>query len=111
MKGLVWALYLMVQDPGASATSWAYTGVTYLNKQSCVSDAATFTKMPIGSKAVGVDPSQTSLTSASSNPNRSTTKASAVLAKATKACLLLECNEAWVVFPAIARSGLLADTA
>jgi hypothetical protein len=56
MKGLVWALYLMVQDPGASATSWAYTGVTYLNKQSCVSDAATFTKMPIGSKADGVDP-------------------------------------------------------
>ena len=63
MKGLVWALYLMVQDPGASATSWAYTGVTYLNKQSCVSDAATFTKMPIGSKA-------------SSSPNRSTTRAS-----------------------------------
>jgi hypothetical protein len=31
MKGLVWALYLMVQDPGASATSWAYTGVTYLS--------------------------------------------------------------------------------
>ena len=56
MKGLVWAMYLMVQDPSASAASWAYTGVTYLNKQSCVSDAATFTKMPIGSKAHGVDP-------------------------------------------------------
>ena len=58
MKGLVWALYLMVQDPGASATSWAYTGVTYLNKQSCVSDAATFTKMPIGSTTRASKPAQ-----------------------------------------------------
>jgi hypothetical protein len=55
MKGLVWALYLMVQDPGADSASWAFTGVTYLNKQSCVSDAATFTKMPTKSKTDGVD--------------------------------------------------------
>ena len=55
MKGLVWALYLMVQDPGAGSASWAFTGVTYLNKQSCVSDAATFTKMPTGAKTDGVD--------------------------------------------------------
>jgi hypothetical protein len=55
MKGLVWALYLMVQDPGADTAGWAFTGVTYLNKQSCVSDAATFTKMPTKSKADGVD--------------------------------------------------------
>jgi len=54
MKGLVWALYLMVQDPAASATGWAFTGVTYLNKRSCVSDAATFIKMPTGSKTDGV---------------------------------------------------------
>ena len=56
MKGLVWALYLMVQDPGTGTASWAFTDVTYLNKQSCVSDAATFTKMPTGSKTDGVDP-------------------------------------------------------
>ena len=60
MKALVWALYLMVQDPGAGAASWAFTGVTYLNKQSCVSDGATFAKMPVGSKAVGV-PSQANI--------------------------------------------------
>ena len=49
MKGLVWALYLMVQDPSAEAVaggvtqmgqSWAYTGVSYLNRTSCSSDAA-----------------------------------------------------------------------
>jgi hypothetical protein len=54
MKGLVWALYLIVQDPAATATGWAFTGVTYLKKQSCVSDAATFTKMPTESKTDGV---------------------------------------------------------
>ncbi len=63
MKGLVWALYLMVQVPGTGTTtsghrwenqSWAFTGVTYLNKKSCVSDAVTFTKMPTRSKTDGV---------------------------------------------------------
>ena len=63
MKGLVWALYLMVQVPGTDTTtsghlwenqSWAFTGVTYLNKKSCVSDAVTFTKMPTRSKTDGV---------------------------------------------------------
>ena len=63
MKGLVWALYLMVQVPGTGTTtndhqwesqSWAFTGVTYLNKKSCVSDAATFTEMPTQSKTDGV---------------------------------------------------------
>ena len=55
MKALVWALYLMVQDPGASTASWAYSGVTYLTEQSCVSDASTFTTMPTGAKTNGVD--------------------------------------------------------
>jgi len=55
MKGLVWALYLMVQDPDASTTSWASTGVTYLNEKSCASDAVTFTKMSTKTKAVGID--------------------------------------------------------
>ena len=75
MKGLVWALYLMVQDPGADSASWAFTGVTYLNKQSCVSDAATFTKMPTKARRTALMSSQTSTTSASSSPNRSTTRA------------------------------------
>jgi len=54
MKGLMWALYVMVQGPAASATGWAFTGVTYLNKQSCIADAATFIKMPTESKTDGV---------------------------------------------------------
>lgn len=54
MKGLVWALYVMVQDPAASAIGWAFTGVTYHNKQACISDAATFIKMPTESKTDGV---------------------------------------------------------
>ena len=64
MKGLVWALYLMVQDPSAGAVagsqthmgqSWAYTGVSYLNQTSCKSDAATFSKMPARNKTDGAD--------------------------------------------------------
>jgi hypothetical protein len=66
MKGLVWALYVMMQDPGAAAApsdqmqgdkSLAFTGVTYLNKASCANDAATFTKMPARDKLAGADPS------------------------------------------------------
>jgi hypothetical protein len=65
MKGLVWALYVMMQDPGAAATpsdrmhgdsSLAFTGVTYLNKASCANDAATFTKMPARDKLAGAAP-------------------------------------------------------
>ncbi len=64
MKGLVWALYLMVQDPSAAAVaggqaqmghSWAYTGVSYLNRASCTSDAATFSKMPARDKSDSAD--------------------------------------------------------
>ncbi|MEM7397522.1 MAG: hypothetical protein AAGF48_03110 [Pseudomonadota bacterium] len=58
MKGLVWALYLMVQDPSTgvgSGQSLAFTGVTYLHKTSCVSDAKTFSEMGTSSKAEGVD--------------------------------------------------------
>lgn len=55
MKGLVWALYLMIQEPGAATTSLAFTGVTYRNEPACVSDAATFTKMPPGSQTGGAD--------------------------------------------------------
>ena len=59
MKGLVWALYLMVLDPGAGASadsrSWAFTGVTYLNRTSCVNDANTFRQMDTADKAGGVD--------------------------------------------------------
>lgn len=68
MKGLVWALYLLVQDPATgSATigtdtssaegakqSWAFTGVTYLKETSCLADAATFTKMPTPHKTSGL---------------------------------------------------------
>lgn len=59
MKGLVWALYLTVQDPGAGAPtdapSWAFTGVTYLNRSSCVTDSNTFRQMDLADKADGVD--------------------------------------------------------
>ena len=64
MKPLVWALYLMLQDPSAGASSggqeyagqsWAFTGVTYRNKGACSSDAATFTRMPTSESADGVD--------------------------------------------------------
>ena len=51
MKPLVWALYLMLQPPGAgeaaegyAGQSLAFTGVTYLNREACRGDAATFTK-------------------------------------------------------------------
>ncbi|BAQ17341.1 hypothetical protein [Methyloceanibacter caenitepidi] len=62
MKGLVWALYVLMQDPGAAAApsdqmqgdrTLAFTGVTYLNKASCANDSATFTKMPVRDKLVG----------------------------------------------------------
>ena len=59
MKALVWALYLMVQDSGAGvsadARSLAFTGVTYLNRNSCTNDANTFRQMDMGDKADGVD--------------------------------------------------------
>jgi len=64
MKGLVWALYLMVLDPSAAADGqpgasqgWAYTGVTYLHRASCESDAKTFTGMGTAEKAGGIDDS------------------------------------------------------
>ena len=59
MKGLVWALFLMVQEPGAGvsadARSLAFTGVTYLNRNSCANDANTFRQMDMADKADGVD--------------------------------------------------------
>ena len=65
MKGLVWALYVMMQDPGAAATpsvrmpmdsGLAFPGVTYLNKASCANDAVTFTKIPARDKLAGAAP-------------------------------------------------------
>ena len=59
MKGLVWALYVMVLDPGAGASaesgSWAFTGVTYLNRTSCVNDSNTFRQMDAADKVDSAD--------------------------------------------------------
>jgi|GEM_PF-3811431 len=61
MKPLVWALYLLLQAPGVgdatdghAVQSWAFTGVTYLNREACRGDAATFTNMPTPEKADGI---------------------------------------------------------